>query len=259
MTSFVSSSSAKDDEEVKSLLSSNATLALAVSEKRVMPAFHSDCPRAILDLARTCLSYDPDDRPSAKELWRSLQDLASPGALLTTSRKATLTESIRHVNEEPSGKFGHTRLCFIYKHALLPRFRKKRTIPLRKLSRLRWRQQLILHPKQEPKQERIPRPKQGRIPRPKQERIPRPKQEQSSRPKQGQSSRPKQGLNLQWKQRLILQSKQPQSPHQKQGSNSHLKQQQSFQSRRQQSPHQKQGSNSHPKQQQSFQSRRQQT
>uniref|UniRef100_H3GU94 Protein kinase domain-containing protein n=1 Tax=Phytophthora ramorum TaxID=164328 RepID=H3GU94_PHYRM len=98
MTSFVSSSSAKDDEEVKSLLSSNATLALAVSEKRVMPAFHSDCPRAILDLARTCLSYDPDDRPSAKELWRSLQDLASPGALLTTSRKATLTESIRHVS-----------------------------------------------------------------------------------------------------------------------------------------------------------------
>ncbi|KAL4124389.1 hypothetical protein PRIC2_007987 [Phytophthora ramorum] len=103
MTSFVSSSSAKDDEEVKSLLSSNATLALAVSEKRVMPAFHSDCPRAILDLARTCLSYDPDDRPSAKELWRSLQDLASPGALLTTSRKATLTESIRHMRSPVVG------------------------------------------------------------------------------------------------------------------------------------------------------------
>ncbi|KAL4151171.1 hypothetical protein PRNP1_008120 [Phytophthora ramorum] len=99
----VAPENAKDDEEVKSLLSSNATLALAVSEKRVMPAFHSDCPRAILDLARTCLSYDPDDRPSAKELWRSLQDLASPGALLTTSRKATLTESIRHMRSPVVG------------------------------------------------------------------------------------------------------------------------------------------------------------
>ncbi|KAG3017290.1 hypothetical protein PC120_g11090 [Phytophthora cactorum] len=98
MTSFTSASQASDDEEVKSLLSSNATLALAVSEKGVMPAFHSDCPRAILDLARMCLSYDPEDRPTAKELWRLLQDLAAPGALLTSSRKATLTESLRHVS-----------------------------------------------------------------------------------------------------------------------------------------------------------------
>ncbi|EGZ05422.1 hypothetical protein PHYSODRAFT_533809 [Phytophthora sojae] len=97
MTSFVSSSSATD-EELKSLLSSNAALALAVSEKGVTPAFHSDCPRAILDLARMCLSYDPEDRPTAKELWRLLQDLAAPGALLVSSRKATLTESIRHVS-----------------------------------------------------------------------------------------------------------------------------------------------------------------
>jgi serine/threonine protein kinase len=98
MTSFTSAASASTDEEIKSLLSSNATLALAVSEKRVTPAFHSDCPRAILDLARMCLSYDPEDRPTAKELWRLLQDLAMPGALLTSSRKATLTESIRHVS-----------------------------------------------------------------------------------------------------------------------------------------------------------------
>ncbi|KUF87958.1 serine/threonine-protein kinase drkB [Phytophthora nicotianae] len=94
MTSFTS----LNDEEVKSLLSSNATLALAVSEKGVMPAFHSDCPRAILDLARMCLSYDPEERPTAKELWRLLQDLTAPGALLTTSRKATLTESLRRVS-----------------------------------------------------------------------------------------------------------------------------------------------------------------
>ncbi|KAI9990034.1 hypothetical protein PInf_020340 [Phytophthora infestans] len=98
MTSSTSASNASDDEQVKSLLSSNATLALAVSENGVMPAFHSDCPRAILDLARMCLSYDPGDRPTAKELWRLLQDLTAPGALLTTSRKATLTESLRHVS-----------------------------------------------------------------------------------------------------------------------------------------------------------------
>ncbi|GMF20076.1 unnamed protein product [Phytophthora lilii] len=98
MTSFVSAASATDDEEIKSLLSSNATLALAVSEKGVTPAFHSDCPRAILDLARMCLSNDPEERPTAKELWRLLQDLAAPGALLTSSRKATLTESIRRVS-----------------------------------------------------------------------------------------------------------------------------------------------------------------
>ncbi|KAK1929984.1 putative serine/threonine-protein kinase drkB [Phytophthora citrophthora] len=96
MTSF--NSKASSDEEIKSLLSSNATLALAVSEKGVVPAFHPDCPRAILDLARRCLSYEPDDRPTAKELWRLLQDLAAPGALLSTSRKATLTESIRRVS-----------------------------------------------------------------------------------------------------------------------------------------------------------------
>ncbi|KAE8881059.1 hypothetical protein PF003_g34951 [Phytophthora fragariae] len=97
MTSFVSASNGTD-EEVKSLLSSNAALALAVSEKGVTPAFHADCPRAILDLARMCLSYDPEDRPTAKELWRLLQDLAAPGALLISSRKATLTESLRHVS-----------------------------------------------------------------------------------------------------------------------------------------------------------------
>ncbi|OWZ07335.1 TKL protein kinase [Phytophthora megakarya] len=97
MTSLTSSK-LSDDEEIKSLLSSNATLALAVSEKRVVPAFHSDCPRAILDLARMCLSYDPNDRPTAKELWRLVQDLTAPGALLTTSRKASLTESVRHVS-----------------------------------------------------------------------------------------------------------------------------------------------------------------
>ncbi|KAJ8559084.1 hypothetical protein ON010_g8362 [Phytophthora cinnamomi] len=96
MTSFVSASNGTD-EEVKSLLSSNAALALAVSDKGVTPAFHSDCPRAILDLAKVCLSYDPEDRPTAKELWRLLQDLTAPGALLISSRKATLTESIRHV------------------------------------------------------------------------------------------------------------------------------------------------------------------
>ncbi|GMF32701.1 unnamed protein product [Phytophthora fragariaefolia] len=97
MTSFVSSANATD-EEVKTLLSSNAALALAVSEKGVTPAFHSDCPRAILDLARMCLNYAPEDRPTAKELWRLLQDLVAPGALLVSSRKATLTESIRRVS-----------------------------------------------------------------------------------------------------------------------------------------------------------------
>eukprot|EP00644_Phytophthora_capsici_P007091 jgi/Phyca11/506779/fgenesh2_kg.PHYCAscaffold_22_\ len=96
MTSF--NSKASSGEDIKNLLSSNATLALAVSEKGVMPAFHPDCPRAILDLARRCLSYEPDDRPTAKELWRLLQDLTVPGALLSTSRKATLTESIKRVS-----------------------------------------------------------------------------------------------------------------------------------------------------------------
>ncbi|RLN89412.1 hypothetical protein BBJ28_00012225 [Nothophytophthora sp. Chile5] len=94
MTSFVSASDSVEAEQVKSLLSSNATLALAVSENRATPAFHPDCPRAILDLARMCLSYNPRDRPTAKELCRCLQELVEPGALLMTSRKATLADSL---------------------------------------------------------------------------------------------------------------------------------------------------------------------
>ncbi|RLN66155.1 hypothetical protein BBJ28_00019559 [Nothophytophthora sp. Chile5] len=94
MTSFVSASDSVEAEQVKSMLSSNATLALAVSENRATPAFHPDCPRAILDLARMCLSYNPRDRPTAKELCRCLQELVEPGALLMTSRKATLADSL---------------------------------------------------------------------------------------------------------------------------------------------------------------------
>lgn len=66
-----------DDE--KSIFSSNAILAMAVSENRIRPAFHHDCPRAIREIGLKCMDPDPRSRPTAKELYLSLQRLEDAG------------------------------------------------------------------------------------------------------------------------------------------------------------------------------------
>lgn len=55
------------------LMSSNAILAMAVSENRVRPAFHRDCPRAIRELGLCCMRGDPRERPTAKEVYSALR------------------------------------------------------------------------------------------------------------------------------------------------------------------------------------------
>jgi hypothetical protein len=56
-------------------MGSNAILAMAVSEDRVRPAFHRDCPRAIRALGLRCMSGDPRERPTAKEVYSALRTI----------------------------------------------------------------------------------------------------------------------------------------------------------------------------------------
>lgn len=55
------------------IFNSNAILAMAVSENRVRPAFHRDCPRTIRDLGLQCMRGSPRDRPTAKEVYAALR------------------------------------------------------------------------------------------------------------------------------------------------------------------------------------------
>jgi serine/threonine protein kinase len=57
------------------IMGSNAILAMAVSEDRVRPAFHRDCPRAIRALGLRCMSGDPRERPTAKEVYSALRTI----------------------------------------------------------------------------------------------------------------------------------------------------------------------------------------
>lgn len=57
------------------IMGSNAILAMAVSEDRVRPAFHRDCPRAIRSLGLRCMSGDPRERPTAKEVYSALRTI----------------------------------------------------------------------------------------------------------------------------------------------------------------------------------------
>ncbi|KDO33373.1 TKL protein kinase [Saprolegnia parasitica CBS 223.65] len=54
----------------------SANIAMRVVKGTLQPSFSPSCPSVVLDIARQCLSYDPDDRPSAAQLAAWLQRLS---------------------------------------------------------------------------------------------------------------------------------------------------------------------------------------
>lgn len=72
---------------------SNTRIALAVIEKRLQPAFHDDCPAPILQLAKKCLSYTADDRPSASQAHQELLTISRSSPSLLSSAAASATSS----------------------------------------------------------------------------------------------------------------------------------------------------------------------
>ncbi|KAF0689708.1 Aste57867_18869 [Aphanomyces stellatus] len=49
-----------------------------VTQKRAKPTFSAHCPRPVMDLAMLCLDYEPDNRPSAAEVVRLIQEEIKP-------------------------------------------------------------------------------------------------------------------------------------------------------------------------------------
>lgn len=72
---------------------SNTRIALAVIEKRLQPAFHDDCPTVILALAKMCLSYSPELRPTAPQLHQELLAISRSALTMTTSSSIMSTSS----------------------------------------------------------------------------------------------------------------------------------------------------------------------
>lgn len=64
---------------------SNTRIALAVIENRLQPAFHDDCPAAILALAKKCLSYVPELRPTTPQLHQELLAISRSATSITSS------------------------------------------------------------------------------------------------------------------------------------------------------------------------------
>ncbi|CAK4144792.1 unnamed protein product [Aphanomyces euteiches] len=49
-----------------------------VTQKRAKPTFSPQCPKPVLELAMMCLDYEPDNRPSAAEVVRLIQESIRP-------------------------------------------------------------------------------------------------------------------------------------------------------------------------------------
>ncbi|RLN67567.1 hypothetical protein BBJ28_00015385 [Nothophytophthora sp. Chile5] len=73
---------------------SNTRIAVLVSAGSLKPNVHADCPRSVRQLVDKCLSYDPEDRPSALQIHYELRDLElGDEELADSGRRITRTRS----------------------------------------------------------------------------------------------------------------------------------------------------------------------
>ncbi|RLN67568.1 hypothetical protein BBJ28_00015387 [Nothophytophthora sp. Chile5] len=73
---------------------SNTRIAVLVSAGSLKPNVHADCPRSVRQLVDKCLSYDPEDRPSALQIHYELRNLElGDEELADSGRRMTRTRS----------------------------------------------------------------------------------------------------------------------------------------------------------------------
>ncbi|KAG6612941.1 TKL protein kinase [Phytophthora cinnamomi] len=73
---------------------SNTRIAVLVSAGSLRPEVHTDCPRSVRDLVDRCLTFDPEDRPSALQIHYELRNLElGEEELAASARRMTRTQS----------------------------------------------------------------------------------------------------------------------------------------------------------------------
>ncbi|RLN20161.1 hypothetical protein BBJ28_00015130 [Nothophytophthora sp. Chile5] len=83
-----------DDNRGGSNKHSNTRIAVLVSAGSLKPNVHADCPRSVRQLVDKCLSYDPEDRPSALQIHYELRNLElGDEELADSGRRMTRTRS----------------------------------------------------------------------------------------------------------------------------------------------------------------------